>query len=139
MARGAGLRDRGGSPTWEARVPRRLRVVVVDDSAVLRDLLVAYLEDEPDLEVVRTFADTATLVAAVADVDPDVIVLDNQMPGGDGVEALPELRRRCPRARIVLWSSDLEVAARALAGGADRFVGKDTPFGAVVDAATSAA
>ena len=116
-----------------------LRVVVVDDSQMLRDLLTAYLQDEPDLEVVRTFGDTASLIDAVANVGPDVIVLDNQMPGGDGLEALPELRRRCPRARIVMWSSDVEVAAAALARGADQFVDKGQSLAAVVAAAVQAA
>lgn len=113
-----------------------LRVAVVDDSAVLRTVLSKHLDGDDRLEVVRQFADTAGLVEALADDCPDVLVLDNQMPGGDGVDALPAIRQRCPDSVIVMWSSD-DGALRdlALERGADHFVDKGEPLASVVRAA----
>ncbi|MCW2607417.1 MAG: DNA-binding response regulator [Frankiales bacterium] len=117
---------------------RHLRVVIVDDSALMREVLAAHLQDEPELEVVRMFHDAASLIEGVVDVSPDVVVIDNQMPGGDGIDALAELRRRCPTALVVMWSSDPSLAPEALARGADRFVGKDQALSDVVAAVVSA-
>lgn len=104
---------------------RALRVVLVDDSPMLLLMLSAFLAGEPDLEVVMTFSGTASLLAGVQAARPDVVVLDNEMPGGHGVDALPALVAAVPGARVVMWSSDVRVAPLALVRGAQQFVGKE--------------
>ena len=115
-------------------MPLPLRVVLVDDDALLRALLTAHLELEPGLEVVEVFTDVDGL-AAVPAARPDVVVLDNEMPSGLGLDALPALRLACPRARIVMWSGTEGVAEAAVARGADAFVDKGQPVAQVVAAA----
>lgn len=89
--------------------------------------------------MVRQFADTRGLVEALRRDPPDVVVLDNQMPGGDGLTVLPDLRRACPRARILMWSNDEEVRGPAMEAGADGFVPKDLPLDVVAEAALEGA
>ncbi|CAA9569413.1 MAG: Two-component transcriptional response regulator, LuxR family [uncultured Thermomicrobiales bacterium] len=65
-----------------------VRVVVVDDHAVVRRGVCALLASEPDIEVVGEAADAERAVAAVARLRPDVVLMDLVMPGGDGIEAI---------------------------------------------------
>ena len=109
-------------------------VLIVDDSPVLRELMTHYLDDEADLAVVAAVASGPEAVARVEQLAPDVVLLDHEMPGRTGLQVLPELRRRCPDARIVVFSADGDVGARALASGADLFVGKDRGFHEVAQA-----
>jgi two-component system chemotaxis response regulator CheB len=110
-----------------------LAVLVVDDSDVLRSLVSHYLDAESDLQVVASVATTRAALEQVHRNRPDVILLDHEMPGGDGLEALPELRRLCPRARIVLFSSAVEIRSAALERGADEFVSKQSGFHELAD------
>jgi two-component system chemotaxis response regulator CheB len=110
-----------------------LAVLVVDDSDVLRSLVTHYLDAESDLQVVASVGTARAALEQVRLTHPDIILLDHDMPGGDGLEALPELRRLCPRARIVLFSSALEVRHAALERGADEFVSKESAFHELAD------
>ena len=109
-------------------------VLIVDDSPVLRELLSAYLDGEADVSVVAAVASAAEAVACLDVVCPDVVLLDHELPGPTGLQVLPELRRRCPQARIVVFSADGDARESVLAGGADRFVGKDRGFHEVAEA-----
>ena len=111
-----------------------LSVLVVDDSDLLRSLVAHYLDGESDLQVVASVSTISAAVEQVRRLPPDVILLDHEMPGGDGLEALPELRRLCPRARIVLFSASCELRHAALDRGADDFVSKESPFTRLADA-----
>jgi DNA-binding NarL/FixJ family response regulator len=89
-----------------------LRVAVADDSVLLREGLVRVLEDA-GVEVVGSFGDAETLLAAVPDLEPDAVVLDVRMPPtfrDEGVRAAIELRRRHPGIAILLLSQYVEVA-----------------------------
>lgn len=120
------------------RRPAPLRVVLVEDDHVLRVVLTAYLEGDDRIEVVHSFADALGVLAAVAAERPEVVVLDNQMPGTKGIDLLPQLRACSPLSTIVMWSSDTELRQEALRAGADAFVDKDAPLQEVVDAALAA-
>ena len=101
-----------------------LRVVLADDDPVLRALLAGVLGAHDRLEVVQAYPDAASLVRGARADRPDAVVLDNQMPGGDGVEALPALLREVPGARVVVYSSDTAVRGTAVDRGAHAFVPK---------------
>lgn len=114
----------GDEPT-SAEVPQLpLRVLVADDSALLRRSVRVALDAAPGMEVVGEAVDGVEAVEMTIDLRPQVIVLDQQMPRLTGLSALPQLRAACPDARIVVWSSDGGLAAEALARGADAFVDK---------------
>ena len=108
--------------------PRRERVLVVDDAANLRELLTVLLDVEDDFEVVGTAADGVQALDRADALEPDIVLLDLAMPVMDGLQALPGLRARLPRARIVIFSGfEHEALAReALAAGADAYIEKGT-------------
>ena len=116
----------------------RLAVLVVDDSVVLRGLVSHYLDGEFDLRVVASVDSAAAALAHASRSRPDVIVLDHELPGPSGLDVLPELRSLCPGARIVVFSSSVDLRHDALALGADDFVAKDRPFPDLVAALRSA-
>jgi CheY-like chemotaxis protein len=112
-----------------------LRVLVVDDSPDVRMAVRFGLEvDDRFAEVVEA-ANGADAIEAAAGGRPDVILLDEQMPGMSGTEALPALRNAVPDARIVVFSAvaeHLEIDLRASA--ADAVVAKGCDFLDLFDA-----
>lgn len=105
-----------------------VRVVVVDDNALLRAGLTTVLASDRGLEVVGEAPDGPAAVRLVVREQPDVVLMDVEMPGGDGLTAIAELRLRCPRARVlVLTMFDLdEYVSDALRAGAAGFLLKTT-------------
>ncbi|MGE3775794.1 MAG: response regulator, partial [Pirellulaceae bacterium] len=70
----------------------KIRVLVVDDSVVIRRLLTDILSQDPDIEVVGTAPNGRIALSKLTQVNPDLVTLDNEMPELDGLETLPEMR-----------------------------------------------
>ena len=85
--------------------PARIRVLIVDDSVTIRQLLVEGLGAESDLEVVGTLANGAIALTQLARLAPDVIVLDLHMPVLDGIGFLERLRPQHPRLPVLVFST----------------------------------
>jgi len=83
----------------------KVRLLVADDHPMLREGLVAVLGTQPDFEVVGEAADGDEVVRLASALDPDVILLDLEMPHTDGVEALERLRDAGSRARTVVFTA----------------------------------
>src|SRR5262245_1530226 len=81
-----------------------IRVLVVDDHAVVREGIRSVLERQPGFEVVGEAADGASALKLAKTSNPDVVVLDVSMPGGSGLRAAAELRREVPEARVLILS-----------------------------------
>jgi DNA-binding NarL/FixJ family response regulator len=119
--------------------PARIRVVVADDQALVRGGIVAILATQPDLDVAAEAADGEAAVRVVRDTRPDVVLMDIQMPGLDGIEATRRLADG-PWAIVVLTTFDLdEHVYAALQAGAAGFLLKDTPPESLVEAVRAAA
>ncbi|GIF69530.1 DNA-binding response regulator [Asanoa ishikariensis] len=105
----------------------RIRVLVVDDHAMVRQGLRSFLEVQDDLEVVGEAADGAEAVARATELLPDVVLLDLRMPGVDGVAALREMTARGLPCRVLVITSFTEPAAvlPAVRAGAAGYVYKD--------------
>jgi DNA-binding NarL/FixJ family response regulator len=119
-----------------------IRVLVVDDSPSVRELLRIWLSDDERFELVGEAADGAAGVAAAASSQPDAVVLDVEMPVLTGVQALPQIRAAAPAAGVVMFSSadDPRVARAALAAGATAYLPKDADFDDLLEVlATTAA
>jgi DNA-binding NarL/FixJ family response regulator len=103
-----------------------IRVLVVDDHAVLRTGITALLERESDIAVVGQAANADQAVIRARALQPDVILLDVVMPRKSGFEVLPELRDVAPDARVIMLSMQTSPSAirKALNAGASGFVGK---------------
>jgi DNA-binding NarL/FixJ family response regulator len=107
----------------------KIRVVLVDDHAVLRHGLRLVLAGQPDMSVVAEATDGPTAVAAVTRTTPDVVVLDLTLPGTDAAQLIAALRRDVPAAQIlVLTMHDDPAFVRATLGaGAKGYLVKTAP------------
>lgn len=114
---------------------RRVRVGIVDDSPEIRDLLRRFLELDDRFELVGEGASGRDAIELVTAAVLDLLILDQQMPGLTGVEALPEIRRIAPGTAVVLYSGedDPRLSGRALAAGAVAVLDKGTVGTAIVD------
>ncbi|MFM8498058.1 MAG: chemotaxis-specific protein-glutamate methyltransferase CheB, partial [Planctomycetia bacterium] len=105
-----------------------IRVLVVDDSAVIRSVLSATLAAEPGIAVAATAADGRQALSRIAADPPDLVLLDVEMPVMDGITPLRELRALHPRLPVVMFSSLTERGAKAaidaLLAGANDYVAK---------------
>ena len=97
-----------------------VRLLVVDDHTLFRRGLIALLAADPRFEVVAEAGDATEAPSRAAATQPDVILLDNHMPGVNGVDALAGLREVAPQARVLMLtvSEDERDLATALRGGA---------------------
>lgn len=97
-----------------------IRLLVVDDHTLFRRGLTALLSRDPQLLVVGDAADASQALRKAEELQPDVILLDNHLPGVNGVDALPALRIAAPSARILMLtvSEDENDLAAALRAGA---------------------
>jgi DNA-binding NarL/FixJ family response regulator len=113
-----------------------IRVLVVDDDALVRAGLELMLAGAPDLEIVGQAADGSEVLDAAAQCTPDVVLMDIRMPRLDGLAATEALRARPhPPEVIVMTTFDTdEHVLRALRGGASGFLLKHTPPGEIVAA-----
>jgi two-component system chemotaxis response regulator CheB len=113
----------------------RIRVLVVDDSVVIRRLVVQALSEDPALEVVGSVSNGILGLAKVAQTTPDIVTLDVEMPEMDGLEMLRELAKLAVRPRVVMFSTLTERGASAtldaLGLGADDYVTKTANGGSL--------
>ena len=103
-----------------------IKILLVDDQPAVRDGLRMRLELEPDLTIVGEACDGLEAVALAQTLVPDVVVMDVEMPGLDGIGATRQLRARTPSMAIVILSIHCDVATRERAreAGATTFVEK---------------
>jgi two-component system, NarL family, response regulator LiaR len=103
-----------------------VRVLIVDDHLMFAEALVALLEDEQDVEVVGTVPTGEKALEVAVSAQPDVVLMDIDLPGMDGVQATKRVLRICPEAKVVGISAlrDPLLLARAIAAGASGFVPK---------------
>jgi DNA-binding NarL/FixJ family response regulator len=102
----------------------KTRIVIADDHAIVRDGIRALLVAAGDVEVVGEAANGHEAIALAATLEPDVVLMDIAMPGLGGLEATLEIRRRVPRARIIVVSQygEPEYVRRFLKAGVSGYV-----------------
>lgn len=111
----------------------KIRVLVVDDSVVIRRLLADELGQDADLEVVGTAPHGRSALARLPQWTPDVVILDVEMPEMDGLQALREMRKTYPKMPVIMFSGQTErgaaVTLEALALGASDYFPKPSVGG----------
>ncbi len=113
-----------------------VRLLVVDDHTLFRRGLVALLAADPGVLVIGEAGDAAEAVRQARAQHPDVILLDNHLPGVTGIQALPELREAAPSAKVLLLtvSEDEHDLEAALRGGAHGYLLKTIEGDMLLDA-----
>ncbi|MFI7586943.1 chemotaxis response regulator protein-glutamate methylesterase [Spongisporangium articulatum] len=115
----------------------RIRVLVVDDSAVIRRLVTEILDDDPRVEVAGVARNGRIALEKIAELKPDAVTMDIEMPEMDGISAVRELRKQHPRLPVVMFSTLTERGASstldALAAGASDYVTKPSNVGSVTE------
>jgi two-component system, chemotaxis family, protein-glutamate methylesterase/glutaminase len=113
----------------------RIRVLVVDDSVVIRRLVTHALEEDPLLEVVGSASNGAIALQRIPQFNPDVLTLDIEMPEMDGLETLRHIQREFRHLRVIMFSTlterGAEVTLQALTLGADDYVAKPSNEGSL--------
>jgi two-component system chemotaxis response regulator CheB len=116
------------APTRTPETGASVKVLVVDDSAVVRGLTRRFLEENPHIEVVATASNGKNAVEAVKKHGPDVVVLDIEMPVMDGLTAIPLILAEKPAVKIVMSStlteSNAVISLKAMSAGASDYVAK---------------
>ena len=106
----------------------KIRILIVDDAAVVRRLVASALGADPELEVAGTAANGRIALERLEALRPDLVLLDLEMPEMDGIATLAELRKTHPRLPVIMFSRfthrGVEATVRALTMGADDYVPK---------------
>jgi DNA-binding NarL/FixJ family response regulator len=113
-----------------------IRILTVDDHPLLRKGIAALVNAEPDLKLVAEASNGREAIDAFRSHQPDVTLMDLQMPGVDGLEAIDAIRREFPEARIIVlttYSGDTQVL-RALKAGARGYILKGHVHKELLDA-----
>ncbi len=118
-----------------------IRILITDDHLIVREGLRLILETADGLEVVGEAADGAECLRLLPDLAPDVVLMDLQMPGMDGITAIGHLRREYPEIAIVILTTfnEDEMMLRGLQAGARGYLLKDTDRQTLLDTITAAA
>ena len=113
-----------------------IRVLIVDDHAVVRSGLRRVLEAEDDIEVVGEAGDMRAAVFEARAQKPDVVLMDVVMPGPTGIEATPAVLKEAPETKVLVLSmqDDLQYVREAFSAGASGYVLKEAVDAEVVDA-----
>jgi len=121
--------------------PNRTTIVLADDHQIVRQGLKALLDAEPDFQVVGEAGDGLQAIRDVELTSPRVLVLDLMMPGLNGLDVIPQIRKCSPQTQIVVLSmySNEAYVLEALSSGASAYVLKDSSSGDLVHAVREAA
>ena len=114
-------------PSSTASEAQPIRVLIVDDHGVVREGLRAYLELEPDIQVVGEARDGTEAVRRALELSPDVVLMDLVMPNMDGVDATTRIKEQQPDVHVIVLTSFLEDdrVVPAIKAGATSYLLKD--------------
>ena len=115
---------------FNLRNAQTMRVVIADDSVVVRQRLTRMLNDLDGIEVVGQADDAPVAMEMVKKLAPDVAILDVRMPTGSGADLVREIKQLSPTSRVIVLTSFPypEVRAKCISGGADFFFDKSKEF-----------
>ncbi len=118
------------------RPPAPIKLFVVDDHTLFRRGLVALLGQDEDLQVVGEAGDAAQALRLAPALQPDVVLMDNHLPGVSGIDAIKDLRQQLPLARVLMLtvSEDVHDLAMALRNGAHGYLLKTIDGDLLADA-----
>ena len=110
------------------------RVLIVDDQSPARQGLNARLIQVPEIEVVGEATNGQESLVLIDELHPDVVLMDIQMPGMDGLETIHQIRKRWTEVKIIALTMYPSYRAEALMAGADEFLIKGCPSNVLISA-----
>ncbi len=113
-----------------------IQIVLVEDDSVIRDSFQFLLNEEDGYAVTGAFANAEDAIKSVVSLDPDVVLLDIQLPGISGLQALPKIKALVPDAAVIILSVNehQDTVFEALAKGAAGYLTKNTPPQKILEA-----
>jgi DNA-binding NarL/FixJ family response regulator len=111
-----------------------MRVLIADDSVIVRERLICLLADLQGIEVIGQAEDASEARSLAAKLKPDVAILDLRMPKGSGADVLFDLKKLDPAPKVIMLTNytHVENKKKCIDGGADYFLDKSTEFQRVV-------
>jgi DNA-binding NarL/FixJ family response regulator len=112
-----------------------MRLFIADDSEILRERLVEIISEIEGVEIVGQEGDAIKAIEAIKRLHPDLVILDIQMPGGNGISILETLKKMENPPKVIMFTNYpyLQYRRRCLEAGADFFFYKATEFEKLVD------
>jgi DNA-binding NarL/FixJ family response regulator len=114
---------------------RNIRIVIIEDDEIIREGYSLLIGQVDGYSVVRSYASFDEAIKTVGDDSPDVILLDIELPGTNGIAAIPKLKKVLPNAHILIltvYESEKQIF-EALANGASGYLTKNTPASKIID------
>jgi DNA-binding NarL/FixJ family response regulator len=113
----------------------RIRLFIVEDSSAILQRLVRSISDLPGVDYVGSAEDVAPAIAGLEKIQPDALILDLQLPSGNGLDVLRAVRKSHPDMRVLVFTNFAEDAYRdaAMKAGAQEFLDKNADFPKVRD------
>lgn len=113
----------------------RIRIVIIEDDIILREGYALLIDTTTGFEVINSYYSYDEASVNISADMPDVILLDVQLPGTNGIDAIPEIKRTLPACKVVILSvyEFEDVIIKAYANGASGYLTKDTPLTNIVD------
>jgi DNA-binding NarL/FixJ family response regulator len=107
-----------------------MRVLIADDSSIVRERLVSFLAECPGVEIIAQAKNAGEAVDAINQKEPDVAILDIRMPGGGGLKVLQEVRDSHPGLKVIMLTNYpySQYRKKCLEAGADFFFDKSSEF-----------
>ena len=116
------------TPTSSRGMNDPIRVMITDDSAVVRGMITRWLAEEDGIEIVAKATDGLQAIKLATQHQPDVVILDVEMPRLDGLTALPQILKAAPKSKVVMASTlthrNADITLRALSNGAADYLPK---------------
>ncbi|MGZ3777785.1 MAG: response regulator, partial [Mucilaginibacter sp.] len=114
---------------------RDIQIVVIEDDEIIREGYSLLISQSEGFRVVNSYASFDEAVKTIADDFPDVILLDIEMPGTNGIQAIPKLKRMLPHTYILILTvyESEKMIFDALASGASGYLTKNTPASKIVE------
>ena len=105
-----------------------IRLFLIDDQAMIRAAFKSMLEERGDFQVLGEGGDARQAIEECRELRPDVVLLDISMPGLSGIDAIPMLRKACPRTRVIMVThhESESFVGQALRAGAEGYLSKDS-------------
>ena len=106
---------------------KKIRILIVDDSLSFRMGMRALLEIQPDMQEVGMAPSGHKAIELVEELQPDLVLLDAQMPDMTGIEATQKIKSRWPNVQVILMTMYADYRSKAIEAGADAFLTKGLP------------